>query len=195
MNNYYLILSQTSVKNEACLVGHRGVLRWPSRRALLVIEAQVIFSFLHIHYYIYNRVRLLQASDSPCAEDDVACFGYFAELLLRLCPCCLSLCGEAVGMVSECLFAVCLAHLFVGCRLADAECSIGFLQGDIDVWLPFPLIFLIAREVVGRAVMEGEVDGGAAVHGVEDPSQQESEDEAATSVYVEADETKDPFIA
>ena len=83
-----------------------------------------------------------------------------------------------------------LAHFFVCSCLADTECPVGFLQGDVDVWLPLALFFLIAGEVV-CAVLKGEVDSRTSVDAVEEPTEQKAEDKAPTTGYAPTDDGKD----
>lgn len=100
-----------------------------------------------------------------------------------------------VGMVAEGHLPIGLSHLFVGGRAGDAEGAIGFLKGDINVWLPLLLLLLVVGEVVGGAMPVGEMEGGTPVHGVDEPAKEESPKESSATAYAVADDAEYPFIA
>ena len=121
--------------------------------------------------------------------DDVAGFCCFSELALCFFLLLVAEGCSAVGVVAQCESSVCLAHLVVGGCLGYAEGAIGFLQCDVDVGLPCAVFFSVVA-VVCLALI-GEVYGGAAIHGIEEPAKQEAEDESATSGHTPTDEGKD----
>lgn len=126
------------------------------------------------------------------AKDDIACFGYFAEFLLGLCSGSAVLRSHAVGMIAERELAVGLSHLVVCGCLGDAEGSVGFLEGDIDVGLPGMFVSLVAI-VDGAAI--GEVDGGTAKGRVEECAQDEAKEESPPSADAPADDGEQEFEA
>lgn len=147
------------------------------------------FCLFFMFSYAYTLLELY----ASCAKDDVACLRHFAKLLFSFFFGCFALCLDPIRMIAKSQLTIGLPHLVVCGSLAYAKGSIGFLQSYIDIWLPLVLIFLVAREVV-RAFLVGKVNGGASIHRIEQPAQQEAEDESTTSshspTYKGKDESK-----
>ena len=51
------------------------------------------------------------------------------------------------------------------------------------------------RMIVGGAMPVGEMEGGAPVHGVDEPAKEESPKEPSATAYAVADDAEYPFIA
>jgi hypothetical protein len=98
-------------------------------------------------------------------------------------------------MVAQSHLTIGLPHLVVGCCLANPKGSIGFLQSDIHIRLPLALLPLVAGKVVCRIVAKGEMDNRTPIHGVDEPTQQETENESTTSTYIPTYNGKDEFEA
>ena len=136
---------------------------------------------------------------AACAHDDVACLGDALEVFLGGLACCFALTGNAIGMIAQGQLAVGLAHLLVGCVARDAEGAVGFLERDVDVWMPCLLLCVLLvlaafGGVVGGGAPEGEADRGAPEHGVDEPAEEEPEQEALATTEVHANETEYPLI-
>ena len=118
-------------------------------------------------------------------HNDVSCLGDALEIFLCFLSSGLALIGNAVGVISEGELAICLPHFVVGCCAWDAEGAIGFLERDVDVWLPRLLPVLLVLLLMLLLIVEGivvcspaicEVDGWPAEHGVEKPSEEKAEE-------------------